>query len=356
MCQEIKVIRTTNPKTKPTDQSKLGFGLYFTDHMFTMDYSPEKGWHDATIAPYAPLQLDPAAMVLHYGQAVFEGLKAYRTEEGKILLFRPQKNFERLNYSNERLGIPTIDENVVLEALRTLVDIENEWIPTEPGTALYIRPFIIATDAHLGVRPSNTYKFIIILSPVGSYYPEGLKPIKIYLEDKYVRAVKGGIGFAKTAGNYAASIKAQMEAKEKGYIQVLWLDGVERKYIEEVGAMNVFFKVNGEVLTPSLEGSILAGVTRDSVITLLKSWGIKVTERKISVEELYEAHSKGLLEEAFGTGTAAVISPMGELNWKDNKITINNEEVGPISRKLYEAMTDIQNGRAEDKFNWNVEV
>jgi len=356
MCQEIKVVKTTNPKTKPTDQSKLGFGLHFTDHMFTMDYSPEKGWHDAKVTPYAPLELDPAAMVLHYGQAIFEGLKAYRTEDGRILLFRPQKNIERLNLSNERLGIPTMDENVVLEALKTIVNIESDWIPTAPGTSLYLRPFVIATDAHLGVRPSNTYKFIIILSPVGAYYPEGLKPIKIYVEDKYVRAVKGGMGSAKTAGNYAASIKAQIEAKEKGYIQVLWLDGVERKYIEEVGAMNVFFKINGEVLTPSLEGSILAGVTRDSVINLLKSFGLKVSERRISIEEIYEAHEKGLLEEAFGTGTAAVISPMGELNWKGNKIIINNEEVGPISEKLYKTMTDIQNGRIEDNFNWTVEV
>ena len=356
MSYEIEIVKTTNKKTKPVDQSKLGFGQYFTDHMFIMDYNPGNGWENGRIVPYGPLELDPASMVLHYGQAVFEGLKAYKFLNGKVVLFRPDKNIERLNLSNERLGIPNLDVNVILEALKKLVKIDLDWIPTEENTSLYIRPFVIATDAHLGVRPSKTYKFIIILSPVGSYYPDGLKPVKIYVEDKYVRAVKGGIGFAKTAGNYAASIKAQIEAKEKGYIQVLWLDGVERRYIEEVGAMNVFFKINGEMITPSLEGSILDGVTRRSTIELLRSWGMKVTERKISIDEIYEAHNKGLLEEAFGTGTAAVISPIGELNWKGNKILINNDKVGEISMKLYETITGIQNGIIEDKFNWTVEV
>ena len=356
MSFEIKIVETTKKKTKPVDQSKLGFGQYFTDHMFIMDYKPENGWQDARIVPYGPLQLDPASMVLHYGQAVFEGMKAYKIPDGRVVLFRPEKNIQRLNLSNERLGIPTLDVNVILQALKKLIKVDSDWIPTEKNTSLYIRPFIIATDAHLGVRPSSTYKFIIILSPVGSYYPDGLKPVKIFVEDKYVRAVKGGIGFAKTAGNYAASIKAQIEAKEKGYIQVLWLDGVERKYIEEVGAMNVFFKINGEVITPSLEGSILDGVTRRSTIELLKSLGMKVTERKISIDEIYEAHSKGFLEEAFGTGTAAVISPIGELNWKGKKIVINNDEVGQISMKAYNTITEIQNGIIEDKFNWTVEV
>ena len=356
MSFEIKVVENTNKKTKPVDQGKLGFGQYFTDHMFVMDYNPENGWHDGRIVPYGPLELDPASMVLHYGQAVFEGLKAYKMKDGKVGLFRPDKNIERLNLSNERLGIPVIDENVVLEALKKLVKVDIDWIPNEENTSLYIRPFMIATDAHLGVRPSNTYKFIIILSPVGSYYPDGLKPVKIYVEDKYVRAVKGGMGSAKTAGNYAASIKAQIEAKEKGYIQVLWLDGIDRKYIEEVGAMNVFFKINGEVITPSLEGSILNGVTRNSAIEVLKSWGIKVIERKISIDEIYEAHSKGLLEEAFGTGTAAVISPIGKLNWKDNEIVINNDEVGEISMKIYNTITGIQKGTVEDNFNWTTQV
>lgn len=356
MSYQIKMVETKNKKIKPDNRCKLGFGKYFTDHMFVMDYNSENGWQDARIIPYGPLELDPASMVLHYGQTVFEGLKAYKIENGRVILFRPKKNIQRLNISSERLGIPTMDENVVLEAIRKLVKADMDWIPTEKNTSLYIRPFVIATDAHLGVRPSTTYKFVIILSPVGSYYPDGLKPVKIFVEDKYVRAVKGGIGFAKTAGNYAASIKAQIEAKEKGYIQVLWLDGLERKYIEEVGAMNVFFKINGEVITPSLEGSILDGVTRNSTIELLKSWGIKVSERKISINEIYEAHSKGLLEEAFGTGTAAVISPIGELSWKDNRIVINNDEVGEMSMKIYNNITGIQNGTIEDKFDWIVEV
>ena len=355
MSYKISIEKTTQPKPKP-DQGALGFGKYFTDHMFIMDYSTEKGWYDPRIVPYAPLQIDPSAMVLHYGQAVFEGLKAYRTQDKKILLFRPSKNAERLNISNERLSIPAIDEDLMVEAIQSLVKIEEEWIPTEEGTSLYIRPFIIATDPFLGVRAADTYKFMIILSPVGAYYPEGLKPVKIYVEDQYVRSVKGGTGFAKTAGNYAASLKAQMEAKEKGYTQVLWLDGVEKKYIEEVGSMNVFFKVNGEVITPSLEGSILAGITRASVIELLRSWGIKVTERRITIAELYEAHDKGLLEEAFGTGTAAVISPMGELNWEGKKIFINDGKIGELSQKVYDTITGIQNGKIEDTLGWAVEV
>jgi len=355
MTNQIAIKRTHTPKLKPT-QSKLGFGQYFTDHMFIMDYTEGKGWHDPRIEPYAPLEMDPASMVLHYGQAIFEGLKAYRTEKGKILLFRPIKNMERINISNERMCIPEINTEFAVDAVRTLVEVDKDWIPTEHGTSLYIRPFIIATDPYLGVKASLTYKFIIILSPSGPYYPSGLDPVKIYVESKYVRAVKGGTGFAKTPGNYACSLKAQTEAKEKGYIQVLWLDGVERKYIEEVGAMNVFFKISGEVVTPSLEGSILDGITRDSVIQMLKSWGIKVSERKMTVQELYDAHANGTLEEAFGTGTAAVISPMGELNWNENIITINNGKIGELSQKLYDSITAIQYGKAEDKFGWVVEV
>jgi branched-chain amino acid aminotransferase len=309
MNSEIIIQKTNSPKPKP-DQNNLGFGHYFTDHMFIMDYTDGKGWHDPRIVPYAPLELDPATMVLHYGQAIFEGLKAYKSKEGKIFLFRPFKNMERVNISNERLCIPPIDVDFSVKAVKELVKMDHDWIPSAEGTSLYIRPFIISTDPYLGVKPSSTYKFIIILSPVGAYYPEGINPVKIYVESHYVRAVKGGIGFAKTPANYAASLKAQMVAKEKGYTQVLWLDGVERKYIEEVGTMNVFFKINGEVITPSLEGSILAGITRDSAIELLKSWGVNVSERRITIQEVYDAHAKGLLDEAFGTGTAAVISPI----------------------------------------------
>lgn len=355
MSYEIKIEKTKAPKQKP-DQNNLGFGKYFTDHMFVMDYTDGKGWHDPRIVPYGPLVLDPATTVFHYGQAIFEGLKAYKTKDGRILLFRPNKNMERVNMSNDRLCIPPIDVDFGVKAVKTLVNLDKDWIPTAPGTSLYVRPFIIATDPFLGVRASNTYKFIIILSPSGAYYPSGINPVKIYVENDYVRAVKGGTGYAKTPGNYAASLKAQEIAHEKGYIQVLWLDGVERKYVEEVGSMNVFFKVDGEVLTPSLEGSILPGITRDSVIQLLKSWDVKVTERKITVQELYDAHANGTLEEAFGTGTAAVISPVGELNWNDNIITINNGKIGDLSMKLYNTITGIQNGIIEDKLGWILEV
>jgi len=354
-CCKIKIEKTNSPKQKP-DQNNLGFGKYFTDHMFIMDYTKGKGWHDPRIVPYGPLSLDPATMVLHYGQSIFEGLKAYKPKDDRILLFRPKKNMERINLSNDRLCIPPIDEDFAVEAVKTLVSLEKDWIPTKEGTSLYIRPFIIATDPYLGVRSSKTYKFIVILSPSGAYYPSGINPVKIYVENDYVRAVKGGTGYAKTPGNYAASLKAQDIAHEKGYVQVLWLDGVERKYIEEVGSMNVFFKVAGEVITPSLEGSILPGITRDSVIHLLKDWGVKITERRISIQELYDAHAAGKLEEVFGTGTAAVISPVGEMNWNGNKITINDGKIGELSLKLYNTITGIQNAIIEDKFGWTVEV
>ncbi|WP_047151129.1 branched-chain amino acid aminotransferase [Aneurinibacillus tyrosinisolvens] len=355
MVNQITIEKTKKPKEKP-NQDHLEFGHNFTDHMFLMDYTEGKGWHDARILPYAPLSLDPSTMVLHYGQAVFEGLKAYRTEEDKILLFRPNKNMERLNLSNERLSIPPIDGEFIIQAIKELVHIDKDWIPTKEGTSLYIRPFIIATDATLGVHPSHSYLFLVILSPVGAYYPEGIKPVKINVESGYVRAVRGGTGFAKTAGNYASSLKAQEDAEKNGYSQVLWLDGIEQKYIEEVGSMNVFFKINGEVVTPALNGSILNGITRDSIIHLLKEWDIPVIERKVSVEELYGAHVNGALEEAFGTGTAAVISPIGELSWMDKKMTINNGEIGELSQKLYDTITGIQNGKIEDKFGWTVEV
>ncbi len=355
MSQEIKFEITKAPKQKP-DSNNLGFGQNFSDHMFLMDYTKGKGWHDPRIVPYAPLSIDPATMVLHYGQSIFEGLKAYKADDGRILLFRPQKNMERINLSNDRLCIPEIDEQFCVEAIKALVNLDKDWIPNAEGTSLYIRPFIFATDPYLGVRPSNTYLFIVILSPSGAYYPGGIEPVKIYVEDKYVRAVKGGTGFAKASANYAISLKGQDEAKKKGYIQVLWLDGVEKKYVEEVGSMNVFFKVNGEVITPALEGSILPGITRDSVIQLLKSWGIKVTERKVSIQELYDAYDRGEFEEAFGTGTAAVISPIGELNWEGKQITINNGKIGETSQKLYDTITGIQSGRIPDTMNWTVEV
>lgn len=355
MSNQIKITKTNSPKQKP-DQNSLGFGKYFTDHMFIMDYAEGKGWHDFRIVPYGPLELDPASAVLHYGQAIFEGLKAYNTNDGKVLLFRPSKNMERINSSNGRMCIPQIDIDFCVEAIKTLVKLDSDWIPSAQETSLYIRPFIIATDPFLGVHPSHTYKFIIILSPVGAYYPQGVNPVNIYVENDYVRSVRGGTGFAKTAGNYAASLAAQAKADKKGYVQVLWLDGVDRKYIEEVGSMNVFFKINGEVITPSLEGSILPGITRDSTIQLLKNWGVKITERKIEIKELFDAHANGTLEEAFGTGTAAVISPIGELNWNEKVITVNNGKIGELSAKIYNTITGIQSGKLEDKFGWTVEV
>lgn len=354
--QEIRVELTKNPKEKPQDQSKLGFGNYYTDHMFLMNYDEGQGWHDPRIVPYGPIALDPAAMCLHYGQEVFEGLKAYRTADGRILLFRPDRNMARLNVSNDRLCIPPIDEEFAIEAIKKLVLVDKDWIPTEEGTSLYIRPYIFAVDAHVGVHPAHHLIFAIILSPVGAYYPEGLNPVKIYVEDEYVRAVKGGMGFTKTGGNYAASLKAQAEAEKKGYTQVLWLDGVERKYIEEVGTMNVFFVIDDEVITPELRGSILSGVTRMSCIYILRSWGMKVSERRLSIQEVAKAAEEGRLKEAFGSGTAAVISPIGELRWGDDVMVINDGKIGEISAKLYDNLTGIQWGKLPDEFGWTVEV
>lgn len=353
---QIRVEHTQHPKAKPVDQTKLGFGKIFTDHMFIMNYDLGEGWHDPRIVPYAPLNLEPSAMCLHYGQSVFEGLKAYRTEDDRVLLFRPDKNMARLNTSNERLCIPQIDEKFAVEAIKKLVNVDRDWVPSAPGTSLYIRPFIIGIDPVVGVHPAHHLLFMVICSPVGAYYPEGLNPVKIYVEDNYVRAVKGGMGFAKTAGNYAASLKAQDDAEKQNYTQVLWLDGVERKYIEEVGTMNVFFEIGDEVITPALQGSILSGVTRMSAIEILKSWGVKVTERRLGIQEVADAAKAGQLKEAFGTGTAAVISPIGHLKWGDMVMEFNNGEIGPLSQRLYDTMTGIQWGKLPDQFGWTVDV
>ena len=354
--QTIRIERTTAPKEKPGQDNPLVFGTIFTDHMFVMDYDEENGWHDPRVIPYQPLVLEPSCMVFHYGQEMFEGLKAYKADDGRILLFRPDKNIERANRSNRRLCIPEIPEDIFLEALKTVVKVDADWIPTRPGTALYIRPFVIATDPFLGVRPSHTYKFIIILSPVGAYYESGLDPVKIWIEDEYVRAVKGGIGEAKTGGNYVASLASQVKAHDEGYAQVLWLDGVHRKYIEEVGAMNIFFKINGTVVTPALNGSILPGVTRDSAIQLCKMWGIPVEERQISVDEVIKTAESGEMEECFGTGTAAVISPVGELRFENEKMPISNNHIGELTQRIYDTITGIQLGRIEGPEGWSVEV
>jgi branched-chain amino acid aminotransferase len=346
----IRIEKTKNPKKIPTPD-KLGFGEIFSDHMFVMEYDREN-WNTPKIVEYGPIELSPSSMVLHYGQSNFEGMKAYKNKE-TLYLFRPEKNIERLNKSNSRMCIPEIPEDIALEGLRQLILLDQNWIPEQEGSSLYIRPFVFATDTCLGVRPSQSYKFIIITSPVGSYYAEGMNPVKIFVEEKYVRSVRGGVGFAKTIGNYAASLKAQKESKEKGFTQVLWLDAIERKYIEEVGTMNVFFVLNDEIITPSLdEGSILPGITRDSVINLLKYWGYKVVERKISIDEVYQGYKSGSLKEVFGTGTAAVISPVGELYYQNESIVINNRETGPIASKLYQKITGIQYGLEEDPFGW----
>lgn len=354
--QTIRIEKTTCPKEKPAADNPLVFGTIFTDHMFEMDYIEGQGWIDPRVVPYHSLELDPSAMVFHYGQEMFEGLKAYKAEDGRILLFRPDKNIERANRSNRRLCIPEIPADLFLEALKTVVKVDEDWIPTKEGTSLYIRPFVIATDPFLGVRPSYTYKFLIILSPVGAYYESGINPVKIWIEDEYVRAVKGGIGEAKTGGNYVASLASQMKAHEEGYSQVLWLDGVHRKYIEEVGAMNIFFKINGTVVTPQLNGSILPGVTRDSVIALCREWGIPVEERLISVEEVVASAESGEMEECFGTGTAAVVSPVGELRYENEHMEITGGNIGPLTQRIYDTITSIQLGKAEGPAGWSVEV
>jgi branched-chain amino acid aminotransferase len=352
---KINIELTKAPKQKP-DEGSLGFGRIFTDHMFVVEYEEGKGWYKADIMPYQALSLEPTAMVLHYGQAIFEGLKCYRSAEGKLLLFRPERNFERLNASCDRMCIPHIDEEFALKALMELIQIEKDWVPSAPGTSLYIRPFVIATQSSLGVHPSGFYKFIILLSPVGAYYASGLNPVKISIENEYVRAVKGGAGHTKAAANYATSLKGQSNAQKKGYAQVLWLDGVERKYIEEVGAMNVFFKIGGKLFTPSLSGSILPGVTRDSVIQIAKNMGLSVEEKRITVQEIYQAYEDGTLEEAFGTGTAAVISPIGRFEWDGREFDVADGGIGPVSQRLYDELTGLQYGRNTDSYGWVREV
>ena len=321
-----------------------------------MNYTEGKGWHDARIEPYANISLAPSAMVFHYGQEMFEGLKAYRGADDSIYLFRPDMNAKRANASNERLCIPEIPEDMFVEAVKALVDIDRDWVPSDEGTSLYIRPFVIATDEFLGVAPSKTYLFMVILSPSGAYYESGLAPVGIWIEDDYVRAVKGGMGFAKTGGNYAASLIAQVKAHDAGYSQVLWLDGVERKYIEEVGAMNIMFKIGGKVITPALNGSILPGITRNSIINVCKEWGYEVEERRVSVDELVEAAKNGTLEEVWGTGTAAVVSPVGKLRYMDDVMTIGDGGIGELTQKLYDELTGIQWGKREDPYGWRVLV
>ncbi len=352
---EIKFTKATTLKEKP-DSSTLGFGKIFTDHMFMMDWNDEKGWYNARIVPFENLSIHPASTVLHYGSEIFEGLKAYRRKDGKVQLFRPIENIRRMNNSAERLCLPQIPEDMAMEILTKFVEIEQDWTPSAEGTSLYLRPYMFGNDESLGVHAVHNATYVIIASPVGSYYKEGINPVKIMIEDEDVRAVRGGTGYAKCGGNYAASNRAGQRAEQKGYSQVLWLDGVERKYIEEVGAMNVMFKIGDEIVTPMLSGSILPGITRKSCIEVLKDKGYKVSERLLSIDELDEALKSGNLKEAWGCGTAAVVSPIGELCYKDVKYPINNGEIGEVTQMLYDTLTGIQWGKIEDTYGWTKEI
>ena len=352
----IKITKTTSPKAKPTDESKLGFGKIFTDHMFLMDYTAGEGWHDARIVPYGPWEMDPATTVFHYAQEIFEGMKAYRTADGKIQLFRPDCNANRFNDSADRLGMPAIPPEDFVQAVKALVEVEKDWVPHYDGASLYIRPFAVATDVGLGVHAAKHYRFAIICAPSGAYYAAGLAPIRIYVEDDYIRAAPGLTGFTKCGGNYAASIKAGELAEEKGFSQVLWLDGVEKKYVEEVGAMNIMFKIDGKVYTAACTGTVLPGVTRRSIIEVLKDWGYEVIEGKLAIEDVMKAGHEGKLEEVFGTGTAAVVSPVKELDWKGDKVDISGGQIGELTQKLYDTLTGIQWGKIADTKGWIVPV
>jgi len=351
MSEPIRITRTTSKKDKPKDKD-LAFGNVFTDHMFVANFEEEKGWYDPRVEPYAPFPLDPATAVLHYGQSLFEGLKAFRGKDGKIRLFRPDKHVARLNRTAERMCIPTLDPDLILRSWTTLVDVDREWAPSSVGTSLYIRPTIIASEPFLGVRPAKEYLYYVIVSPVGPYYPEGLAPTKIKVIDDYVRAVAGGLGEAKTAANYAASLYAAEAAKHEGFTQVLWLDGVEHRWIEEVGTSNIMLKIGDEVITPPLGGTILAGVTRDTALALLKSWGVRVSERRITIDEVVAAADNGTLQEVWATGTAAVISPVGELAYKGRRIVVNQGKIGATAQKLYDTIVAIQYGEAPDPHGW----
>lgn len=351
MAPKIRIERSQTRRQRPDDAS-LGFGKYFTDHMLLVDWTKDQGWHDPRIVPYGPLSLEPAAAVLHYGQELFEGMKAFRGEDGAVRLFRPEMNCKRMNVGVQRMCMPEMDPEWMEELITELVRVDEDWVPRSPGTALYIRPTMIATEGFLGVRPSHSYLFFVILSPVGAYFSSGMAPVKIWVEPKYVRAAPGGLGEVKAGANYASSLLAAEEAKKNGYAQVLWLDANEHRWFEEVGTMNLFVKLGDEILTPPLGGSILAGVTRDSVLTLLRDWGMKVTERPISIEEVAQAYSKGELLEIFGTGTAAVISPVSELAFRGETFQVGDGTTGPVAQRLYDTITGMQAGTLPDPRGW----
>ena len=355
---EIKMI-PANPeqlKEKPSDDSELGFGDLYTDHMFLLEYETGRGWYNPRIEPFGDLKLSPAAMAIHYGQEIFEGLKAYYGKDGGIYLFRPGENFKRMNRTAVRMCMPEVDIELVMEGMVKLILLEKEWIPKGKGTTLYIRPSMLATEPHLGVRPANNYLFFIILGPVGAYYKEGLNPVKIYVEDTYIRAATGGTGEVKTAGNYAASLFAAEKAKKKGFTQVLWLDAKEHKYVEEVGTMNMFFVIDDEIITAPLDGSILPGITRDSVLRMTREWGLKASERSLSIDEVITSAENGRLKEAFGTGTAAVISPVGQFTYKEKDYVVSGGRMGDLSQKLYDEIVAIQYGEKEDPYGWRLKI
>lgn len=350
---DLQVSRTRKHRPKPAE---LGFGRLFTDHMFLMDYERGRGWRDPRVVPHGPLTLDPATAVFHYGQAMFEGMKAFRSTDGRVRMFRPERHCRRMAEGAPRLCLPPPDPVFMQKALATLIGVDHDWVPSFPESALYIRPTIIATDPVLGVKAASRYLFFIIISPVGPYYPDGFKPLRIWVEDRYTRAAPGGLGAVKASANYVASLHAAEEARTRGYAQVLWLDAVSHRSIEEIGTMNVFVRIGDEVVTPPLEGTILGGVTRDSVLTLLRSWGVKATERRLTMDEILAAETRGALNEIFGCGTASVIAPVGELGYGGRKVVVGKGDVGELSRKLFDTISGIQRGTLPDPFEWMVEV
>ena len=352
---DIRYELTTQKKEKP-DESKLGFGIYYTDHMFMIDHTEGIGWHDARIVPYQPLALDPAAMVYHYALESFEGLKAYRQPDGSIRLFRPDKNAQRMLNTNARMCMPALPVEDFVQAVKAIVRVDADWVPHAEGTSLYIRPFVVATEPHLGVRPSKTHTFLIICSPVGAYYETGINPVKIFVEDEYTRACPGGTGFTKCGGNYAGSLISQVKAHDLGYAQTLWLDSTEHKYVEEVGSMNCFFKIDGTVYTAPTVGTVLPGVTRMSCIELLEKWGYTVSQDRLAIVDIMQAAKDGKLEEVFGSGTAAVISPVGELRYENDVAVIGGGEIGALTHRLYDTITGIQWGKIPDDMGWTVGI
>ncbi len=360
MDYQFPVTRTSNPKPRPADESQLGFAQYFTDHMFTMDYDEGQGWHDGKIVPHAPIQIEPASCVLHYAQMMFEGMKAYRTPDGSVQIFRPDMNIARMARTCERMCIPELPGDLFLAAVKALIWEDRDWVPSAPGTALYIRPFIFADEVSFSVLPAKHYRFMIILTPCGSYYAAndgGLSTTRIYVQDEYIRAARGGTGFAKCGGNYGGGMRASIDAMQYNCKDVLWLDAAENRYVEEIGTSNAFFRINDEVITAPLDsGTILPGITRNSVIQLLKKWGVKVSERKLSIDEITAASADGSLQEIFASGTAAVISPIGCLNYKGKDYKVADEQVGPISQKLYDTIYGMQTGTVEDDMGWTYKL